>query len=116
MDTARIIQDVGDYGIAYARELASQLQEPLRQKSRLWFSRQVGICGKEQWREFLAAFWMSQRPLKNEIKQQWVMLIDLAQIAALIGADEARKLQHARHDKAANGGQGIIAAIQQSMM
>ncbi len=52
-DTARIIKDVGDYGIAYARELVSQLQEADSGLGDKYLTSLAGLLSPDLQEEFL---------------------------------------------------------------
>ncbi len=75
-DTARIIKDVGDYGIAYARELVSQLQQADTDLGDKYLISLAGLLSSDLQEKFLGG------PMPENIP----IGVSLAAVAALAGS------------------------------
>jgi hypothetical protein len=87
-DTARIIKDVGDYGIAYARELVSQLQEADSGLGDKYLTSLAGLLSSDLQEKFLGG------PMPENIP----IGVSLAAVAALAGS-RSNKLGNNRNEE-----------------
>jgi hypothetical protein len=74
-DTARIIKDVGDYGVAYGRELVSQLQQADNDLGDKYLTSLAGLLSPDLQEKFLGG------PMPENIP----IGVSLAAVAALSG-------------------------------